>query len=158
VNGDGLLDVAITFPYADPLATDCGLLQVVSAPLPPAWTDFGGGLAGAAGIPQLQGTGLLSRGTPGSLQLSAAAPDSPVLLIVALTHVDVPFKGGTLSAFPPVASVPLVTGAGGDAELPWLAWPALPSGLELWLQAAVADAGAPHGVALSNLLRGVVQP
>jgi len=31
-----------------------------------------------------------------------------------------------------------------------------PSGLELWVQWAVVDAGASHGVALSNAVLGVV--
>jgi len=45
--------------------------------------------------------------------------------------------------------------AGGGWLLAWAEWPAgVPSGFAFWMQAAVADAAAVQGVALSNVLRG----
>jgi hypothetical protein len=123
------------------------------------WTDLGGGIAGVAGIPVLAGSGALSPGTPGGLTLSAAAPSAPALLIFSLLEVDVPFKGGTLSAYPPLATYPLATDPSGGITLPWAAWPPfLPAGVEIFSQLAVADAAAVKGASLSNLLRGVTQP
>jgi FG-GAP repeat len=159
VDANGRLDVAISFPYDDGAALDAGLVQVVQGPLASPWTVLGGGLAGAAGIPNLAGTGTLAPGTPGSLLITDAAPAAPCMLFFSLVSVSVPFKGGTLSAFPPLATFLLVTGPAGGVQLPWLAWPAsLPPGLELYFQLAVQDTGALHGAAISNLLQGLTQP
>jgi hypothetical protein len=123
------------------------------------WTDMGGGLAGAAGIPSLQGTGALSPGTPGSLKIVGAAHSAPCLFYFSLLEVDVPFKGGTLSAFPPIGTYLFVTNPTGGLLLPWGSWTGtLPAGLELYFQVAVADSGALKGVAISNLLLGITQP
>jgi hypothetical protein len=142
------------------------LLVVLAAsarPGPPAvaepWTDLGGGIAGVAGIPVLAGSGALAPGTPGDLTVSAAAPSAPALLFFSLLEVGVPFKGGTLSAYPPLATYTLATDPLGDLALPWAAWPPfLPAGVEIFFQLAVADAAAVKGASLSNLLRGVTQP
>jgi homoserine dehydrogenase len=134
------------------------LAQAVGAQASP-WTDLGGGLAGATGIPELDGTGTLAPSTPGALILTHAAPSAPCLLFFSLLAVSVPFKGGTLSAFPPYATIQLVTGPGGGVQLTWVALSAaLPPGVELYFQLAVQDAGAPNGAAISNLLRGITQP
>lgn len=144
-------------------------LLLVCAPLLPAparpsgasgpWTDLGGGLAGATGIPQLSGQGPLAPNTPGSLVFAGAPPQAQSILFFSLLEVPVPFKGGTLSAYPPLATYILVTDASGGLLLPWTSWtPLLPPGLEIFFQAAFADAAAPKGASISNLLRGVTQP
>ncbi len=123
------------------------------------WTDLGGGIAGVTGIPVLAGQGALSAGTPGDITLSSAAPSAPCLLFFSFLEVGVPFKGGTLSAYPPLATFLFSTNPAGSVTLPWSTWPAgLPAGLELFFQTAVADTTAVQNVALSNLLRGVIQP
>jgi hypothetical protein len=123
------------------------------------WTDLGGGLAGAEGIPVLAGTGALSPGTPGSLKIIGAAHSAPCLFYFSLLEVDVPFKGGTLSAFPPIGTYLFVTNPTGGLLLPWGAWTgALPAGLELYFQVAVKDSGAIKGVSISNLVLGITQP
>jgi len=123
------------------------------------WTDMGGVLSGAAGVPVLAGTGALSPGTPGSLKVLGAAHSAPCLFYFSLLEVDVPFKGGTLSAFPPIGTYLFVTNPTGGLLLPWGAWPgALPPGLEMYFQVAVKDTGAPKGVSISNLVLGITQP
>jgi hypothetical protein len=120
------------------------------------WTDLEGGLAGAGGTPKLHGNGTLLAGSAGSLALAQAAPDAPTLLFVSLASTPVPFKGGTLAAWPAVALLPLSTDAGGGWTLSWAAWPAgVPAGTLLVFQAAVADAGAVQDVALSNALQAL---
>jgi uncharacterized delta-60 repeat protein len=122
---------------------------------PSAWTDLGAGLAGVAGVPALSGAGALAAGSAGSLSLESAAPSAPALLFVALASAPVPFKGGTLVAFPFVLAAPLGTDAGGALLLPFT-WPAgVPAATSLWFQFAVQDAVALKGVALSNALKGV---
>jgi hypothetical protein len=128
-----------------------------SAPSVP-WTDLGGGLAGSLGTPSLQGTGALSPGTPGSLEISNTPPFAGALLFFSLVEVDVPFKGGTLQAYPPIAEYFFPLGPTG-LSFPWTSWPsALPAGVEMYFQIAVKDLTAPKGVALSNLLLGITQP
>ncbi|MBM3985930.1 MAG: hypothetical protein FJ296_09620 [Planctomycetes bacterium] len=158
VDGDGRADIAIAFTYADTGGPDSGLVNVVSGPTEGPWADLRGGIAGVAGIPPLLGQGDLVPGTPGQITLSGAAPSAACALFISLTQTGVPFKGGTLSAFPPLATFYLATGPTGALVLPWPAWPAgLPAGLDFFLQAAVADPAAVAGVALSNLLRGTAQ-
>ncbi len=119
------------------------------------WTDLEGGLAGAAGNPQLAGSGMLLAGSAGSLALSLAAPTAPTLLLASLAETPAPFKGGTLSALPAVLLVPLSSDGGGGWTLPWAAWPAgVPAGTTLHFQVLVDDGAALQGVAISNLLRG----
>ena len=67
-----------------------------------------------------------------------------------------PFKGGTLVPVPVSLMLPLATSPSGDAPLPWTAWPAGLSGLDLYFQYAIQDAGAVHGVALSNAVKADV--
>jgi hypothetical protein len=55
-----------------------------------------------------------------------------------------------------VLTLPLVTNGSGGLPLAWASWPGgLPSATSIFMQYAVADAGAPAGVALSNALEGV---
>jgi len=131
-----------------------GDTDVVADDLSP-WTQLQGGLAGAAGVPQLLGTGLLDAQTETSLALTGAAPLAPALLIAALQSTPVELKGGTLVAFPWLAQVPLATdGAGGIALV--FPWPdGIPAGITLWFQALVQDAGAVQGVAISTALAAV---
>ncbi len=121
------------------------------------WTDLGFALPGAGGAPELSGTGTLAAGSPGSLDLADAAPLAPSLLFLSLGSMPVPFKGGTLAAFPPVFLLPASTDAGGAIALSWPAWPAgVAAGTTLVFQWAIQDAGAIHGVALSNALQALI--
>lgn len=120
------------------------------------WTDLGFALPGAGGAPELAGSGTLVAGSAGALTLSDAAPLAPALLFLSLGSTPVPFKGGTLAAFPPLLQLPLGTDAGGALSLPWAAWPAgIAPGTALVFQCAVQDAGAVQGVALSNALQAL---
>jgi hypothetical protein len=123
---------------------------------PDAWTDLGSGLAGAADVPALVGTGTLAPGSSGGLTLSGAAASAAATLFVSLASTPTPFKGGILVPVPPVLTLPLVTNGSGSIPLAWASWPGgLPSATSIFVQYAVADAGAPAGVALSNALEGV---
>jgi len=130
--------------------------QVYVQGAPSPWTDLGFALPGAGGAPELASSGSLIAGSSGALTLSDAAPLAPTLLFLSLGSAPVPFKGGTLAAFPPVLHLPLGTDAAGALSLPWAAWPTgIASGTALVFQCAVQDAGAVHGVALSNAVQGL---
>jgi hypothetical protein len=122
---------------------------------PDAWTDLGFGLAGAGGVPALVGSGTLVPGSPGTLTLGGAAPSATAFLFLSFTNTPTPFKGGTLVPVPVALTIPMVTNIAGGIPLAWASWPGgLPPGTTLYLQYAIADAGAPVGTALSNALKG----
>jgi hypothetical protein len=119
---------------------------------PSAWTNLGHALPGSAGPPLLAGTGTLAFGDPGTLTLSHAAPSAPTHLFLSLSNAPHAFKGGTLLTVPVLQTLPLVTSPAGEVSLPFAAWPAGLSGQQLLFQAAIQDASAVQGVALSNAL------
>jgi FG-GAP-like repeat len=119
------------------------------------WTSVGQGLAGSVGVPKLFGSGTLAAGTPVSLELTSAAPLAPAWLIVGVSKLASPFKGGTLVPSPDAVLGPLVTDAAGELSLQGT-WPAgVPAGGATWLQAWVTDAAGPEGFAASHALRAV---
>lgn len=136
---------------------DAGAAYVFAVDGLDTWTDLGSGLAGAGGVPAFTGTGTLVAGQPVTLALSNAAPSALAMLFTSFASTPAPFKGGTLVPLPVALMLPLATGPGGALNLGVPAWPAgVPSGLSLYFQYAIQDAGGAFGVALSNALQGDV--
>jgi FG-GAP repeat len=115
------------------------------------WQDLGAGLAGVTGVPELTGTGTLVAASPVTLELNGAKPLASAPLVVGLSLLFAPFKGGVM--VPDVDLVlSLVTDASGDAQLAGV-WPGgIPSGLTLGFQWWVQDPAGPKGFAASNAL------
>jgi hypothetical protein len=128
---------------------------VVGGPASP-WTDIGCALAGVSGLPALAGTGTLVAGSAGSIDLTNAAPSASALLFLSISSSPVPFKGGSLCAFPFILTLPVATNGAGALSLGWAAWPSGLSGVSVFFQYGISDAAAIKGVALSNALRGDV--
>ena len=117
------------------------------------WTKVGAGLAGIAGVPLIDGAGPLTAGSPLVLSLDAAKPASTAWLVIGLSALKAPFKGGVMIPKPDI-TVALPTGALGALDVP-ATWPAgLPSGFVLWFQWWVQDPAGPAGFAASRGLRG----
>ena len=149
----------LTFSAACGLGSTCqvGLLvNVLAFDGSAHWTDLGLGLSGNT-TPTLGGDGTLCAGQPLTLTLAEAAPASTVWLVAGVARVDLPFMGGTLvPAFQAPAGLVLVlaSDAGGDLVIA-ANWPTgVPSGLDLYLQGWVADAGGPFGFSASNAVVG----
>ena len=119
------------------------------------WTDLGFGKHGTAGVPQLVGTGALTPGSPGDLRLFHARPLSLAVLFVSGVQTPSAFKGGTLVPLPLLVSLVVVTDVAGSMQIAWLAWPSAAPGEDWYFQYAIKDAGAKHGVSLSNALKAV---
>jgi len=119
-----------------------------------SWIDLGGALPGSQGPPVLTGAGPLVPGTSGALLLGQVPATSAGLLLVALTTQPTPFKGGNLLAVPPASIWPLVADGAGAVQWTFVWPPGFPSGLPFYLQAIFPDAGAIHGVSISNALQG----
>jgi probable HAF family extracellular repeat protein len=121
-----------------------------------AWTDLGRGIAGVAGVPALVAHGALLEGHPLTLDISGAKPSGSATLVVGLSALNAPFKGGTLIPDADVLVIGLPLDGAGALQLA-SAWPAgVPRGVSLWLQAWIADAAAVQGFAASNGLVGTV--
>jgi hypothetical protein len=121
-----------------------------------AFTDLGFALAGTHGEPVLVGEGDLSGGSSLRIALGGALELTPASLLVGLSALNVPFKGGVLvpDFQAPGLLVPLFTNAQGRVILN-ATWPlGLPSGLDVYLQYWVLDSAGPAGFAASNAVRG----
>lgn len=119
------------------------------------WLDQGCALTGVSGDPALVGTGTLVPTSANGVDLSNAAANALAGLFVALSSAPVPFKGGTLKPFPHLPPAFLTTSASGEISVPFVMPVGVPAGTELWVQWAIQDGAASHGVALSNALLGV---
>jgi hypothetical protein len=120
-----------------------------------ALLDAGGALGGALGEPELAGQSTRVPGFAGQIAPSGAAPSAPAVYFLASASTPVPFKTGTLVAFPFLATLAVTTSPAGTSLLAWATFPELPPGTPISIQVAIADAGAPAGVALSNAVAGV---
>jgi hypothetical protein len=78
------------------------------------------------------------------------------MLFVSMVSAPTDFKCGTLVPLPPLVRLAFATDSNGVASWSWLEWPASLAGVDLYMQAVVADPAAVCGVALSNALWVVV--
>lgn len=113
---------------------------------------LGPGLAGWMGAPELTGAGDL---TPGSsagltLELSKAFPLSATHLFLGLGAGALPIKGGIFYPVPTLIDLLLFSDGQGKLQLAGAVPLGTPSGVEVVLQAWVADAFAPQGWSASN--------
>jgi hypothetical protein len=154
-------ELTVVTPAGSPGAVDVVAIGDSSSTLPGgftymdegSFTEFGTGIPGILGVaPQLSGAGDL---TPGSgtgfmLLTSAAVPSAPAVMFVSLAQASLPFKGGTLYAFPIVLSISLATSVAGTINLPAQIPVGTPGGASFYLQTWVQDAGAVSGLASTN--------
>lgn len=124
---------------------------------------YGTGLAGLGGVvPTLGAVGCPDRNTPWSLSVNAAAGGSLGLLGIGDGPANVPALGGSLLIFPingtfvfSTSGTPGQAGTGGFNLPVLLTDPAL-VGMSFWFQAALLDAAAVQGFALTNGLQVVI--
>ena len=143
-----------TDPVGDVFLSSYLNSKVFKVDLEPAgtWLDKQQGLAGAAGLPLLHGAGPPQAGQPITLTLTHAQPLAAAALVVGLSSIDAPFKGGVMVPHPD-ALLPLGTNAHGAAQLQGV-WPAgLPSGTQTFVQWWIVDPSGPAGFAASNALK-----
>ncbi len=116
------------------------------------WRDLGNGLAGAAGVPQLNLDGGSSPGDRVDLRLSGAAPNARVWVVLGDSIGCAPVADGFLVPEPGTVIRNFRTGPNGALHLAGL-WPAgHPHGAPLFVQVVVADPGAPRGFAATRAL------
>lgn len=152
LDGDSIPDVALSMTKA---STSQPAMTFLFGLPPSAFVDLGQGLAGAGGIPTLAGEGALQPGSSVTLSLTGAMANAPATLVVGLSQLVAPFKGGVLVPSPHLLLGGFVTGAGGDLVLS-ATWPAgVPSATAILFQYWITDAAGPQGFAASNGLQGL---
>jgi hypothetical protein len=111
---------------------------------------------GGPGTVRLQVCGeTLASGGEAILSISGAPAFAPLLLVTGLEFGPTPFKGGTLVPVPVLLTILMpVNGAGGLS----LTVPGGGGPLTVFVQAAIADAALPQGVALSNVVQVELLP
>lgn len=134
--------------------TDGGSRGFLLEPVSDTWTDLGHALPGFLGDPLLYGTGTLEPGTGIALALAGASAHAPTALVVGLSQLDAPFKGGVMVPLPSLLLAGLTTNASGELRLA-TSWPSgVPAGFDFYSQFWIADFGTPAGFAASNGLLG----
>ncbi len=154
---DGDIDLAVAG------ATDCGggdcpgqvfVLSNETYPAGSPFTDLGEQLEGANGYPIHIASGTLATHTPFLFDVFNAPPLSTAFVVVGVSELSAPFKGGTLVPNPDVI-VALPTDAAGRTAAGGL-WPGtVPSGLTLWLQWWFNDVGGVAGKSSTSALRAL---
>ena len=122
----------------------------------PRWIDLGQALgAFPAGEPELVGSGTLIPGEPVSLKLQNANVGKIANLIVGITPIYAPFKGGVLVPSPDVGFYGFNTGLTGKAEVVGT-WPTgMPCEFSTYYQWWIQDSFGPDGWAASNAMQAV---
>lgn len=131
-----------------------GAIWMLDIAYPQAWTDLGTALAGTNGPPLLEGHGVLSEGSLGSLNLTGGPPLGTTNFFVGLSALNLEFKGGVFVPSPNLMIFGLPLDIDGSLTLGFV-WPAgIPSGISFYFQHWMADPGGPAGYAASNGLKG----
>jgi len=120
------------------------------ASLPSDWTTLGGAVAGAHGVPKLLGKGPLVSDGEISFTLAEALENAPLILVVGLSTLNLPFKGGLLVPSPDILLFGLATDVYGTTTLAATLPPSLPSGLTIVLQEWIQDPAAVNGFAATT--------
>ncbi|HEX5011690.1 MAG TPA: VCBS repeat-containing protein [Planctomycetota bacterium] len=116
------------------------------------WLPLSDGVAGDAGVPLLDGSGVPVSGGAITLTLSYAAHFAPTTLVAGTSQLGAPFHGGTLVPQPELL-LPVATNAWGQFELAGHWPPGTPPGTVVLLQAWLLDVSGPQGWAGSGAIQ-----
>lgn len=141
-------NLLIGSPADTSVSTEGGCAHVVAL-LKPPWTWQDGEVAGAAGAPFLFGAGPLQIGSAFTISVHHGAPSTPGFVVLGLTALNLPFKGGVLVPQPDRIYPVVLDAAGGLAAT--ATWPhGVPAAPPMLLQAWMLDATAPAGYSATN--------
>lgn len=151
----GTMQVDLGFPFGTQTVTILSVRLVGQLTMHAAWFDLGAALAGTHGAPVLSPDGTLQPGSPLTLALSNALENSSATLIIGVSALNAPFKGGTLVPFPNLLIFGLPTGPAGVLVLAGT-WPGgLPSNFGIYFQNWIVDPAGPSGLSATNAVEAV---
>ncbi len=139
-------------PLPDPLSifgwgvADAGAALALAG----TWQPLGSGVAGTLGVPQLAGAGSLVADEPVTLTLTAAKPGALAVLVIGVSALNAPFKGGLLVPHPDVLLAGLPVDPSGSLALSGAWSPDVPGGVPVYFQAWIPDPLATKGLAASK--------
>ncbi len=142
-------------PGVDDVGSSAGAAYVVQPYGVTTWVDLVIGGSGAPGAMHLSGSGELCGGDSMKLTLKDASPGAPVALIAGVAQVDLPFHGGLLVPRPDFVVAGLVTDAAGGMVLQSSVPSGVPTALQLFVQAWVAEGVGPGALVGSNAVLGL---
>ena len=153
----GTYYLSMTNPFMPPAsytlqlrgATPSLTRDVVVGSLPEGWSFLGNALAGGLGDPFAHGTGTITAGSPYTLDLENARPNSTAYLVIGVAANYVPLRGGVLVPSTNIVA-PVPTGPQGQISLPGSLPATLFPGVTFYLQFWVVDPTGPYGFAASN--------
>ena len=106
-------------------------------------------------IPDIACVGGFSSNSANSMDLSNAPPNSATFLVLGLSSLRAPFKGGVLGPTPDFI-IPVATDGAGNFNLPYVLT-TVPPGIPVWVQYWVKDPGAPNGFCSTISIKGTTQ-
>jgi len=116
-------------------------------------TDMGGGTVGSAGAPRLDVAGSLAAGANTVISVEHAPPGAFMQSWISLSSTPLQVLGGTLYPVPQLSQILWVADGTGQLSVS-LNWPSgFPSGLDLFMQFVVKDAGQTPSLLLTNGLK-----
>jgi hypothetical protein len=154
VNRDGRLDLIGPMGNLFGGGEIAAILNATYGPGEP-FVDLGGAKAGTTGLPVLIGEGELVDGSPFALRQLNGLPGALPFLVVGLSELAAPFKGGTLWPANDLITNQPVFDADGTSTLAGT-WVDPVGGYDVWLQGWFADAGAQFGFAATTGVRASV--
>jgi len=116
------------------------------------WLPLSGGVAGDAGVPLLDGSGVPVAGGAIHVTLSYAAAFASTTLVAGGSQLGALFHGGTLVPQPELL-LQVTTNAWGQFELAGHWPPGAAPGTVIFLQDWVPDDSGPHGWAASDAIQ-----
>jgi hypothetical protein len=151
LDGDGRGDVVVGKPTTLVAALGAEGEVEVHSSRPAPWAPLGQAKAGSHGTPNLWAEGELLGGDPLDVHLTGTLPSTIATLVLGLTPLELPFKGGVLVPMPDIL-LAFPTDADGAVHVPTV-WPlGLPAGAQLWVQGWIPDAGVPKNIAATNAI------
>ncbi|HZJ69497.1 MAG TPA: hypothetical protein VFF36_01070, partial [Planctomycetota bacterium] len=151
---DGRPDIVATRDFPPPIT----ILQVTvipnfTYPSDSPVLDLGQALYGGGGWPGQLVAGSFVPEEEVTLDVWALTSSLPAVLVIGLSEIGAPFKGGTMVPNPDVLVGPLMTGADGTLTVQGR-WPhGLPPGTPVTLQWWIADPQATAGMAATSAAR-----
>jgi FG-GAP-like repeat len=136
-DGDGALDLVVLG------AGDGPVLVLPNSGR--TWQRLGHSLAGGAGLSRLEGTGPLVAGTPVGLRVEGALPSAAGILVVGLSVLEAPFKGGVMVPDADWLLTGPLTDAEGALTIAGNIPAGVPSGTTIAAQVWFADGSGPAG-------------
>jgi hypothetical protein len=118
------------------------------------WADAGPGLAGTNGVPVLEGAGSLAPGSAYSVTTTGLLENHVAAVVLGLSAVNAPFKGGVFVPNPDALFLGLPTGPTGVLSLDDHFPNGVPSGFTFYVQTWLTDPAGIKGHAASNAVSG----